>query len=93
LPPLAAGARRQLRQRRGRARADRRRLPEHGRVAWSVVGGRLSHHNASAQVSDEGNGTTRFAWIADFLSNEHAVSITRMIEHGLAAIKRQLDIG
>ena len=46
--------------------ADRRR------VAWSVVGGRLSHHNASAQVFDEGGGATRFVWIADFLPDEHA---------------------
>ena len=28
--------------------------PERRRVAWSVVGGRLSHHNASAQVFAEG---------------------------------------
>ena len=61
------------------------------RVAWSVVGGRLSHHNASAQVFDEAGGVTRFVWIADFLPNEHASAITTMIEHGLAAIKRHLE--
>jgi carbon monoxide dehydrogenase subunit G len=67
--------------------------PERRRVAWSVVGGRLSHHNASAQVFDEPGGTTRFVWIADFLPDEHAVAIATMIEHGLAAMKRHLDIG
>ena len=67
--------------------------PERRRVAWSVVGGRLSHHNASAQVFAEGSGATRFVWIADFLPNEHAAAIATMIEHGLGAIKRHLDIG
>lgn len=63
------------------------------RVAWSVVGGRLSHHNASAQVVDEPGGATRFVWIADFLPDAHAAAIATMIEQGLAAMKRHLDIG
>ena len=67
--------------------ADRRRL------AWSVVGDRLSHHNASAQVFAEGGGATRFVWIADFLPDEHAPALATMIENGLAAMKRHLDIG
>ena len=71
--------------------------PERRRVAWAVVGGRLSHHNASAQVMSAGEGeekgASRFVWIADFLPNEHAAAIATMIEHGLGAIKRHLDIG
>ena len=66
---------------------------ERRRVAWSVVGGRLSHHNASAQVFAEGAHATRFVWIADFLPDEHAPSIAAMIDHGMAAMKRHLDIG
>ena len=66
---------------------------ERRRVAWSVVGGRLSHHNASAQVLAAGNDATRFVWIADFLPDAHAASIATMIELGLAAIQRHLDIG
>ena len=66
--------------------------PERRRVAWSVVGGRLSHHNASAQVFAEGSGATRFVWIADFLPDEHAAAIATMIDHGMTAIKRHLDI-
>jgi carbon monoxide dehydrogenase subunit G len=66
---------------------------ERRRVAWSVVGGRLSHHNASAQVFAEPSGATRFVWIADLLPNEHAPQVASMIEHGLAAMKRHLDIG
>ena len=67
--------------------------PERRRVAWSVVGGRLSHHNASAQVLAAGNDATRFVWIADFLPDEHAPALATMIENGLAAMKRHLDIG
>ena len=63
------------------------------RVAWAVVGGRLSHHNASAQVFAAGERSCRFVWIADFLPNEHAAAIAGMIEHGLAAMKRHLDVG
>ena len=47
-------------------------MPSARRVAWSVVGGRLSHHNASAQVFAEGRRRDRFVWIADFLPDEHA---------------------
>ena len=66
---------------------------ERRRVAWSVVGARLSHHNASAQVFAAGNDATRFVWIADFLPDEHAPALATMIENGLAAMKRHLDIG
>jgi len=61
------------------------------RVAWAVVGGRLSHHNASAQVFDDGGGATRFVWIADFLPDEHAPAIAAMIEQGMKAMKAHLE--
>jgi len=61
------------------------------RVAWSASGGRLSHHNASAQVFAEGAGRCRFVWIADLLPNEMAPAIAGMIDQGLAAIKTTLE--
>jgi carbon monoxide dehydrogenase subunit G len=61
------------------------------RFAWSVVGGRMTHHNASAQVFSDGNGGTRFVWIADLLPHELAPAITQMIEAGLAVIKRTME--
>lgn len=64
---------------------------ERRRVAWAAVGGRLSHHNASAQVFATEDGRTRFVWIADLLPNELAPSIAAMIEQGLAAIERTLS--
>lgn len=60
------------------------------RLAWSVVGGRMSHHNASLQVVGEG-GATRVVWIADLLPHDLAGAIAGMIEQGLAAMKRTLE--
>ena len=61
------------------------------RLAWSAVGGRLTHHNASAQVFDEGPTRSRLVWIADLLPNEMAPAIAGMIEQGTLAMKRTLE--
>ncbi|MBC7954467.1 MAG: SRPBCC family protein [Cytophagales bacterium] len=61
------------------------------RVAWAAVGGKLSHHNASAQVFVESEGGSRVVWIADVLPHEMAPAIAGMIEQGLAAMKRTLE--
>jgi hypothetical protein len=61
------------------------------RVAWSVVGGPMTHHNASAQVLSDGPAGSRFVWIADLLPHELAPHIAGMIEQGLAVIKRTLE--
>ena len=60
------------------------------RVAWSAVGGRLSHHNASMQIFPDEDGT-KAVWIADLLPNELAGAISGMIEQGLAAMKKTLQ--
>jgi len=57
------------------------------RLVWSAVGGRLTHHNASAQVFDEGSGACRLVWIADLLPHAMAPAIAAMIEQGLQAMK------
>jgi len=64
--------------------------PARRRVAWSVVGGRLSHHNASAQAFAEGDGACRVVWVADFLPDENAGAIAAMVEQGLQAMQRTL---
>lgn len=61
------------------------------RLAWSVVGGPMTHHNASAQVFAGAGGGSRFVWIADLLPHELAPAIAAMIDQGLAAIKRTLE--
>jgi len=60
------------------------------RLAWSVVGGAMTHHNASAQVFPDGTGS-RFVWIADLLPHELAPAVEAMIERGLAAIGRAFE--
>src|SRR6185503_7746621 len=40
---------------------------ERRRLAWSVVGGRMTHHNASLQVFADGAQRCRAVWIADLL--------------------------
>ena len=61
------------------------------RLVWSSVGGRLTHHNASAQVFAEGAGRSRLVWIADLLPNELAPAIAAMIEQGTIAMKKTLE--
>lgn len=61
------------------------------RVVWASVGGRLTHHNASAQVFAEGIGGSLVVWKADLLPNELAPAITGMIEQGLLAMKKTLE--
>jgi carbon monoxide dehydrogenase subunit G len=63
------------------------------RVVWSATGGRLTHHNASAQCFAVDEQHTRFVWIADLLPNEMAPGVTELIEAGLRAIKQTLEQG
>jgi carbon monoxide dehydrogenase subunit G len=64
---------------------------ERRRLVWSVVGGRMTHHNASAQVFPDGGRGSRFVWIADLLPHELAPAISAMMDQGLVAIKRTLE--
>ena len=63
------------------------------RVAWAVVGGAMTHHNASAQVFADGANRTRFVWIADLLPDEMAPGVAAMMDQGIAAITRTLESG
>lgn len=60
------------------------------RLVWSASGGRLTHHNASAQVFSE-EGKSRFVWIADLLPHEMGPAIAAMIDQGMAAMKAHLE--
>jgi len=60
------------------------------RLVWSVVGGRMTHHNASAQVFEDGPDHVRFVWIADLLPDELEPAIAAMMDQGLAAIVKTL---
>ncbi|HSV51578.1 MAG TPA: SRPBCC family protein [Burkholderiaceae bacterium] len=60
------------------------------RLCYSVVGGKATHHNASAQVFAEGVGRTRFVWITDVLPHEHAMFIEAMMGQGIEVMKKAL---
>lgn len=57
------------------------------RLVWSARG-RLTHHNASAQVFPDGDKRARLVWTADVLPNELAGDIRAMMEHGAAAMQK-----
>ena len=61
------------------------------RVAWSAIGGQLTHYNASAQVFVNADKQTTIVWIADLLPNEAACQIGLMMEQGMAVMKATLD--
>lgn len=61
------------------------------RLAWSVVGGRMTHHNASLQVFADCDDRGRVVWIADLLPNDIAGVIAGMIEQGMATMKQTLE--
>jgi len=61
------------------------------RLAWSVVDGPYTHHNASAQVFAEGEGAAKFVWIADLLPDELAPRTGEMMQEGTSAVKRTLE--
>ena len=62
------------------------------RLAWAVVGSpRLTHHNASLQVFDDGDRGSRVVWIADLLPNEIGGTIAAMMDEGLGAMKKTLE--
>jgi len=61
------------------------------RIAWSAISERLTHHNASTQVFDEGSSRCRVVWIADLLPHAMAPAVTGMIEAGLQAMKAHAE--
>jgi hypothetical protein len=61
------------------------------RLAWSVVEGPYTHHNASSQVFSDGKGGSRFVWIADLLPNALAEQTDAMMEQGTNVVKATLE--
>jgi len=61
------------------------------RIAYTVVGGKATHHHASAQVIADNATRCRFVWITDVLPDEFAVPIAAMMERGAAVMKSTLE--
>jgi carbon monoxide dehydrogenase subunit G len=63
----------------------------HHRLVYAVVESpRLTHHNASVEVFDDGNGKCRVIWRADFLPAEMRPYIDEQMGQGAAVMKRAL---
>jgi hypothetical protein len=61
------------------------------RVAYSVIGGRFSHHHASMQIETAGEGASRFVWVSDFLPDEAAPMVSGLVDQGAAALKSSVE--
>lgn len=60
------------------------------RLVYAIIGQRMKHYSASAQVFDDGNDRTRLIWTVDVLPNEMAPYISAQMDLGAAAMQRAL---
>jgi carbon monoxide dehydrogenase subunit G len=60
------------------------------RIVYTSQGGAASHHNASAQVFAEGEGS-RFVWITDVLPDTLAPAIESMMAAGAKVMRDTLE--
>lgn len=61
------------------------------RLTYWISSERMIHHNASAQVFAEPNGTTRFVWITDVLPDEIAPYIDSQMSMAVPIMKQTLE--
>ncbi len=61
------------------------------RLAYTAVGGRADHHNASLQVVATSASTCRLVWVTDVLPEELHAAIEQMVEAGAKAMKATLE--
>jgi uncharacterized protein YndB with AHSA1/START domain len=61
------------------------------RFAYGVVGERMTHHSASNQVFEDGEGRCRFVWIADVLPDAAAETMEPMMRQGADVLKATLE--
>ena len=61
------------------------------RLAWTIVGGRMTHHNGVAQVFPEGAGRSRFVWTTDLLPDAVAPAIEGMMAQAMPIIKATVE--
>jgi hypothetical protein len=61
------------------------------RVAYAVVNGLFTHHHASMQVVDDGDGRSHIVWISDLLPADRAPTVAALVEQGAVAMQHVLD--
>jgi hypothetical protein len=60
------------------------------RLAYSIVGGAPTHHNASFQVLADDAGGAKLVWLADLLPDSIAPRIAAMMDQGAKAMQAAL---
>jgi len=60
-------------------------------LVWTIVGGRMTHHNGSAQVFAEGPARSRFVWTTDLLPDAMAPAIDGMMGQAMTIIKSTVE--
>jgi hypothetical protein len=60
------------------------------RLAYAIVGERVTHYSASAQVTADGDTRSRLIWIVDVLPNEIASYIDSQMDLGVLAMQKTL---
>jgi Polyketide cyclase / dehydrase and lipid transport len=61
------------------------------RLAYTAIGGRAKHHNASLQVFAASATTCRLVWITDVSPDELEMPIGQMVEASASAMKATLE--
>ena len=61
------------------------------RIAYSAVGGRLAHHNASVQIFQAGPTRCQLVWITDLMPDALTPAINAMVEEASVIMKRTLE--
>lgn len=60
------------------------------RLVYWVLDGPFSHHSASMQIVDAGDGS-KFVWISDFLPDEAAAGVKPLVDAGCEALKKNME--
>jgi hypothetical protein len=61
------------------------------RLVWTVVGGKMTHHNGAAQVFADGDRGCRFVWTADLLPDAVAPAVEAMMEQAMPIVRQTLE--
>ena len=63
---------------------------ERRRLAYAIIGERVKHYGASAQVVADGETRARLIWIVDVLPHEIAPYISGQMDQGAVAMQKAL---
>jgi hypothetical protein len=63
------------------------------RLVYSVISERVKHHNASMQVTPDGETRTRMIWTVDVLPNDIAPYIAGQMDLSVLAMQKTLGRG